>query len=79
METKEVTPMVLIHENELNAKNLRAARHEEEELRIKSKKLWLKSGDNNTSYFHSQTKSRQSFSFIREIKYENGNKIEGQE
>ena len=40
MEMKEVTPMVLIHENELNAKNLKVARHEEEELRIKSMQLW---------------------------------------
>ena len=68
METKEVTLMILIHENELNAKILRAARHEEEELRIKSRQLWLKSGDNNMEYFHKQTKARQSYSFIREIK-----------
>ena len=68
MEAEEVTPTVLIHENELNAKVLRAERHEEEELRIKSRQLWFKSGDNNMTYFHNQTKARQIYNFIREIK-----------
>ena len=69
MEMEEVTPTFLNHENELNAKILKAARHEEEELRIKSRELWLKSGDNNMAYFHNQTKARQRYNFIREIKY----------
>ena len=51
METKEVTHTLLIQEKELNLKILNAAK-EEEELRVKSRQLWLKGGDSNTEYFH---------------------------
>ena len=79
METKEVTHTLLIQEKELNLKILNAARKEEEELRVKSKQLWLKGRDSNTEYFHKQTKARQSYNFIKDIKDNNGNKIAGQE
>ena len=48
MEMKEVTPMLLRQEKELNIKILNAARQEEEEWRLKSRQLWLKGGDSNT-------------------------------
>ena len=75
METKEVTHTLLIEEKELNLKILNAARKEEEELWVKSRKLWLKGGDSNTEYFHKQTKARQSYNFIKYLKDNNGNKI----
>ena len=52
MEDEDVTMLALNHEKYLNLRMLRAARQEEEELRLKSIQLWLKGGDNNTGYFH---------------------------
>ena len=66
-------------EKEMNMKILMAARKEEEERRLKSRKLWLKWGDNNTGYFHKQTKAIQSFNIIKELKDRNGQKIDGHE
>ena len=42
MEDEEVTLLALNQENELNMRILRAARKEEEELRLKSRQLWRK-------------------------------------
>ena len=60
-------------------KILNVVRQEEEEWRVKSKQLWLNGGDSNTEYFLKQTKARQSYNFIKELKDKNGNKITGQE
>ena len=58
---------------------LRATRQEEEELRLKSKQLWLKGGDSNIGYFHKQSKGRLSSNTIRELYDRNGNEIDGNE
>ena len=71
MEDEEVTLFSLNLEKEMNMKILMAARKEEEERRLKSRKLWLKWGDNNTGYFHKQTKGRLSFNIIKELKDSN--------
>ena len=63
----------------MNIKILNATRKEEEEWRIKSRKLWLKGGYINKKYFHKQEKVRKSFSIIKELKYIDGNNIVGQE
>ena len=52
METKEVTPTLLVQEKDLNLKILSEARKEEEDLQFNSRKLWLKGGDSNMKYFH---------------------------
>ena len=41
--------------------------------------MWLKGGDNNTEYFHKQTKVQQSYNSIKELKNNLGNRIMGQE
>ena len=74
MDVEEITPEILAQEKALNREILKAARHEEEFLRIKSRQLWVKAGDKNTNYFHKQTKIRLSFNFINELK-NNSNQI----
>ena len=74
-----MTLLTLNLEKELKMRMLRASRQEEEELRLKSRQLWLKGGDNNTGYFHKQSKGRLSFNTIKELYDSNGNKIEGNE
>ena len=65
MEKEEITPLFINQEKELNLNILNAAKCEEEELRVKSRQLWLRGGDNNTNYFHKQTKSRLYFNMIK--------------
>ena len=77
MEEEDVTMLSLNHEKYLNLRMLRASRKEEEELWMKSRQLWLKWGDNNTGYFHNQSKVRLSSNTIRELYDSNGNKIDG--
>ena len=74
-----MTVLALNHEKYLNMRMLRAARQEEEELRLKSRQLWLKGGDSNIDYFHKQSKARLRFNTIRELYDSNGNKIDGNE
>ena len=69
----------LDQEKDLNVKILKVARDEEEEWRVKSRKLWLKGGDINTEYFHKQAKARLSFNITKEMKYNHKSKIKGQE
>ena len=48
---------------------------EEETWRLKSRSLWLKSGDRNTRFFHRQTKARLWRNKVKEITKEYGTKI----
>ena len=77
MEVEEVSTEHLKQERELNIIIIKAARQIEEVLRIKSMKTWLKGRDNNTNYFHKQTKIQQSYNAIKELKDNHGNKITG--
>ena len=56
MEPEEITLETIAQEKALNLEILKAARQEEDTLKIKSSQLWLKGGDKNTEYFHKQTK-----------------------
>lgn len=44
----------------------------EEEWRLKSRAIWLKAGDENTSFFHNFAKGRKSANTIWSLKSENG-------
>eukprot|EP00253_Pinus_taeda_P031968 PITA_31968 len=52
-------------------------RKEEEYWRLKSRSLWLKSGDRNTSYFHKQCRARLSHNHIVEITSSSGQVFKG--
>eukprot|EP00253_Pinus_taeda_P023068 PITA_23068 len=47
----------------------------EEEWRLKSRAIWLKSGDENTSFFHNFAKGRKSFNIIWSLKNEEGREV----
>lgn len=75
MDNEEITTSILSHEKNIELDILRAAKQEEEIWRIKSRQLWLKGGDNNTRYFHNQSKARRSHNVIKELKNSNGERI----
>eukprot|EP00253_Pinus_taeda_P020773 PITA_20773 len=52
-------------------------RKEEEYWRLKSRSLWLKSGDRNTSYFHRQCRARLARNHIAEITSSSGQVYKG--
>ena len=79
MEVEEVSTEHLKQEREMSIIILKETREIEEVLRIKSKQMWLKGGDNNIEYFHKQTKIQQSYNVIKELKDNHGNKITGKE
>jgi exonuclease III len=68
MEEAEISSAILKREEELQQKLQNACRQEEEYWRQKSRSLWLKSGDRNTSYFHKQAQARRGYNSISEIK-----------
>ena len=79
LEGEEITPLLIRQEKDLNQKILIPARGEEEDLRIKSRQLWLKGGDINTRYFHNQEKARLIFNMIKELRATDENKMIEQE
>ena len=54
-------------------------RQEEEHLRLKSRSLWLKAGDKNSSFFHRQCRARISRNHISKIINDEGVIIKGQD
>jgi hypothetical protein len=52
---------------------------EEARWRLKSRALWIKSGDNNTKYFHHFASYRRNNFFLWEIKDDQGNVHQGHE
>eukprot|EP00253_Pinus_taeda_P031529 PITA_31529 len=53
-ENEEIKKEILDKEAELQQKLLKASLAEEEYWRIKSRRLWLKAGDRNSSFFHNE-------------------------
>jgi len=68
IEAKEVQPGHLEKEKTYFHKWLKAFHNEERECRLKSRALWLKAGDKNTTFFHKRAKARQHRNTIDEIK-----------
>jgi len=72
MERKEITTELLEQETKAQCSTYQALRKEEEYWRIKSRSLWLKVVDRNTSFFHRQHRARLSKNHISEIKTAEG-------
>ena len=70
LENAEITKEVLDREEELQQRFHKACLAEEEYWRQKSRSLWLKAGDRNSSFFHKQAQAWSSFNSILEIKEE---------
>ena len=71
IETVEITKEELEKEAKLQQSFHKACLAEEEFWRLKSRSLWLKSGDINTSFFHKQTQARKARNTISEVKDDN--------
>eukprot|EP00253_Pinus_taeda_P036322 PITA_36322 len=65
-------------EKSMYTKLYRQNRVEEEEQRMKSRCLWLKAGDKNTSFFHNNIKTRRARNQIDKIEVE-GRELQEQE
>jgi exonuclease III len=77
MEDKDITAEVLEEEIKAQRATYQSFRSEEEYWRLKSRSLWLKAGDRNTSYFHRQYRARLSRNHIAEIKSMDGQVCKG--
>lgn len=68
MEEEDPSEDSIAKEGNLQQNFHKACLQEEEYWRQKSRSLWLKARDRNTSSFHKQAQSRRSFNTIYEIK-----------
>eukprot|EP00253_Pinus_taeda_P025362 PITA_25362 len=71
LESAKITEEELEKEAKLQQSFHKACLSEEEYWRLKSRSLWLKSGDRNSSFFHKQVQARKGRNSIMEIKEEN--------
>lgn len=62
-------------ENESRMKLCELVNVEEKVLRQKSRVQWLKSGDQNSSYFHRNVKARQTRNLIRSLIKDDGTRV----
>ena len=69
MDSIPITSITISKESELQKSYFKSWRVEEEFWCQKSKSMWLKSGDKNTSYFHKQAESRKSYKAVNEINF----------
>eukprot|EP00253_Pinus_taeda_P011936 PITA_11936 len=77
LEEKTISALDLDKEKCAQRKVYSSFRNEEEFWRLKSRSLWLKSGDRNTAYFHRQYRARISRNHITEITTTNGQACRG--
>eukprot|EP00253_Pinus_taeda_P027391 PITA_27391 len=71
IEIAEITKDELEKEAKLQQSFHKACLAEEEYWRLKSRSLWLKSADRNSSFFHKQAQARKGRNSISEIKEDN--------
>ena len=76
MESSEIPQSLLAQEKSLHKDYLRALVEEETAWRLKSRSLRLKAGDQNTTFFHNQTKVRNWTNQISELKTSEGETIQ---
>jgi hypothetical protein len=62
----------------LEAERDKILQAEEEKWRLRSRAIWLKSGDKNTKFFHSYASFRRNKNHIWEIRDESGDLHSGQ-
>eukprot|EP00253_Pinus_taeda_P004488 PITA_04488 len=77
MESKTINEDLLDMETKAQRAAFQSFRKEEEYWRLKSRSLWLKAGDRNTSFFHQQCRARLSRNYIAEIKTSEGQTCKG--
>eukprot|EP00253_Pinus_taeda_P026917 PITA_26917 len=77
MESKNINEELLDLETKAQRAAYQSFRQEEEYWRLKSRSLWLKVGDRNTSFFHRQYRAKLSRNFITEIKTSTGQICKG--
>lgn len=70
-ENEVITKEVLDKQADLQQKLLKTSLAEEEYWRVKSRRLWLKAGDRNSTFIHKQAQAQKNFSSISKIKEEN--------
>ena len=79
MEDIDISNSHLALEKLAQSSTTQSFRHEEENLKLKSRCLWLKASDKNTTYFHRQCRVRLSWNHISEISIGEGVTIKGQD
>ena len=77
-ESQQTSEEEQVQEKEIFTELYRQNKIEEEELRQKSRCLWLKAGDKNTSFFHNNIKLRRAGNQIDKI-LDEGKEIREQE
>eukprot|EP00253_Pinus_taeda_P015907 PITA_15907 len=77
MERENINDNLLDKEIKAQRSAYQSFRAEEEYWRLKSRSLWLKGGDCNTSFFHRQFRARLSRNHIAEIKTSTGQICKG--
>eukprot|EP00253_Pinus_taeda_P004292 PITA_04292 len=77
MERENINVNLLDKEIKAQRAAYQSFRTEEEYWRLKSRSLWLKGGDRNTSFFHRQFRARLSRNHIAEIKTTTGQICKG--
>jgi hypothetical protein len=72
IDNQEVQIDLLQQEQSTYQSYLKSLKDEETMWRLKSRSLWLKDGDKNTSFFHKQARARQWRNRVEEIKTPSG-------